>query len=173
MILADHQIINWASSGGVRPFDQLLVNPTSIDIRCGDQAMVEGSDGLEQMFLFDYDEESPFLLKPGQFALLSVLEHIDLSEPLGGVWSLSAKALLKSGRAREGLSFVDAGWVDCGYKGKLTLAVRNNLQMGDQKLWPGKRIAQLVLFSHQKPMDSYDGNYQGYTSVTASVGHVT
>lgn len=188
MILSDHGIIAWATQGGIEPFYSSNVQPASIDISVGKQILVEerrqlASEGshMKSIDLSDFSEGFPYYMDPGDFAVVMVAEKIDLSKILVSIdvtgvegaadgpfgrritpptYALSAKAYLKSSRAREGLELLQAGWAEAGYVGNLSLAMRNARRWQRQPLWPGRLIAQLVLHAHRIPMDQYNGHYQ-------------
>ena len=180
MLLADHEIRRWATAGHVTPFNENNLNPNSLDITIGTELMVEqalsrGGSRLVPVDLSQYAEHDPFLLEPGAFALIGVAERISLGERLvlctgEDAW-INVVAKGKSGRAREGLDLLNAGFAEVGYQGNLTLAVKNQLRYDDQLLWPGKRFAQLLFFASDEPNDYYKGHYQGDSAVQASRGH--
>jgi dCTP deaminase len=66
-----------------------------------------------------------------------------------------------------------AGYIDPGYKGRLTLELQNARAMHPVSLWPGMRIAQIVF--HRMSMlpgkdYSMTGRYHGDTTVQESKG---
>jgi len=86
---------------------------------------------------------------------------------------VAAQLALKSSRAREGLEHLMAGYVDPGYRGRLTLELQNARLMRAIPLWPGMRIAQLVF--HRMSMlpgrdYSMTGRYYDDQTVQASKG---
>jgi deoxycytidine triphosphate deaminase len=180
MLLNDYQIASWADTGGMTPFNRNNLNPNSVDLTIGDEIAVEKNNGeLGLVKLHLYSEGAPFYLHPEQFGLIKVAEYIDLSLP-GFIEEfnfdevfLTARAVGKSGRAREGLDLLNAGFAEAGYKGNLTLAVKNQRTRAVQALWPGKRFAQLLLTPCRRPSNLYNGHYQGDTGVQPSRGHFT
>lgn len=182
MLLTDHEIRRWATAGGITPLNEDNLNPNSIDITIGNELMIEkslsrGGSKMHPVDLRGYTEHDPFLLAPDEFALIGVAERINLRERFvlctgEDAW-INVVAKGKSGRAREGLDLLNAGFAEVGYQGNLTLAVKNQLCYGDQLLWPGKRFAQLLFFASDEPNDYYKGHYQGDSAVQASRGHFT
>lgn len=182
MLLTDHEIRRWARAGGITPFNEDNLNPNSIDITFGNELMVEqalsrGGSRMVPVDLGSYAEHDPYLLPPGGFALALVAERIHLGERFTlctgeDAW-INVVAKGKSGRAREGLDLLNAGFAEVGYQGNLTLAIKNQLQYDDQPIWPGKRFAQLLFFTSDEPNDYYKGHYQGDSAVQASRGHFT
>lgn len=165
MILVDHQIIRWAGvGGGVTPFTVETVNPASLDFRLGSSVVVAGETSPVRMARST--PEKPYLMAPGLVYLFGSLEAFDFSSKPDGD-CLSAQMLLKSSAARAGLMMVGGGWVDCGYRGVLTLAA-TNISPDPIELWHGRRIAQLVVHAHARPMAEYSGRYQGSAEAVAS-----
>jgi dCTP deaminase len=152
MILNDVQIRTRCNRGLVTPFDDALVNPASIDVRLGDEIIVESVEQKRgvPMPLYHYDESDPYELKPGQFALLSTLETFDIPEDLSGIFRL------KSSLAREGLALCGAEFADPGWHNSVaTLGVKNFRQFHPILLWPGRPFAQLILHDTMPPERDY------------------
>ena len=182
VLLTDHEIARWAKAGGITPFREEHLHPNSIDITIGNELMVEqplarGGSRMIPVDLRGYAEHDPYLLQPSGFALILGAERIHLGERFVTATAedrwINVVAKGKSGRAREGLDILNAGFAEVGYQGNLTLAVKNQLQYDDQLLWPGKRFAQLLLYTSDEPTSLYSGHYQGDSRVQASRGHFT
>lgn len=169
MILPDFEIVALANRGLVTPFDGDLVNPASLDVRLGSNLLVElpSTSQLVPYSIADRTREKPHMLQPHEFVLAETLEEFHLPD------CIAAQLALKSSRAREGLEHLMAGYVDPGYKGRLTLELQNARTMHPIPLWPGMRIAQLVF--HRMSMlpgkdYSMTGRYYGDQTVQASKG---
>jgi dCTP deaminase len=168
-ILCDHEIHNLARRGLVSPFLQELVNPASLDVRLGENLLVEEPKvpALLPFSIAGHTKKDPFMLQPHEFVLAETLEEFDLPDCVAG------QLALKSSRAREGIEHLLAGYIDPGYKGRLTLELQNARSLHAVPLWPGMRIAQIVLHKMSMlPGKSYSvtGRYQGDTAVQASKG---
>ena len=168
-ILCDHQIVSLVRRNLVSPYDQTLVNPASLDVRLGENLLVEDavSPQLVHLSIAGHTQEEPFLLQPHEFVLAETLEEFQLPDCVAG------QLALKSSRAREGIEHLLAGYIDPGYKGRLTLELQNARSMHAVALWPGMRIAQIVF--HRMSMlpgkdYSMTGRYYGDTAVQASKG---
>lgn len=154
----------------VAPFDEQLINPASLDVRLGDQILLESCEGpaLVPYPLSDHDEGQPYWLRPGQFILAHTVEVFNLPD------HMSAQFVLKSSRAREGLNNLLAGWADPGWHGStLTLELQNVRQLQSVAIWPGMKIGQMVFHTMaDAPMRSYRevGRYNGDRSVQGSRG---
>jgi dCTP deaminase len=153
----------------VSPFLQELVNPASLDVRLGENLLVEEPKvpALLPFSIAGHTKEDPFMLQPHEFVLAETLEEFDLPDCVAG------QLALKSSRAREGIEHLLAGYIDPGYKGRLTLELQNARSLHAVPLWPGMRIAQIVFHKMSMlPGKSYSvtGRYQGDTAVQASKG---
>ncbi len=169
-ILVDHQIKQLCEAGMVRPYSASLLNPASLDVRLGDQLLIESKDSpeLQPYSLETHSQESPYWLQPGAFVLAQTLETFHLPE------FLSAQFALKSSRAREGLEHLMAGYCDPGwYDSVLTLELQNVRRYHPIALWPGMKIGQMVFHRlDSRPARSYvyTGRYNNNSTVTGSKG---
>ena len=168
-VLCDHEIHNLARRNLVFPFQAELVNPASLDVRLGENLLVEMPQvpALLPYSIAGHSQENPFMLQPHEFVLAETMEEFKLPDCVAG------QLALKSSRAREGIEHLLAGYIDPGYKGRLTLELQNARSMHAVPLWPGMRIAQIVFHRMSMlPGKSYSvtGRYQGDTAVQASKG---
>ena len=107
----------------VVPFDRKLINPASLDVRLGDNLMIESmyQEDLLRMDISNRTEDAPYLLMPGHFCLAETLEIFNIPD------DISCQFVLKSSRARDGVNHLLAGWIDPGYYGsRLTLELKTN-----------------------------------------------
>jgi dCTP deaminase len=169
-VLADFQIKALCESGMVTPFDPRLLNPASLDLRLGDNILIEGAEGpgLVPYSIARYTPVNPYRLVPGQFILAETQEIFDLPN------CIAAQFFLKSSRAREGLQHLLAGWCDPGWHGsRLTLELKNVRQLHWVGIWPGLKIGQMKFMKMDStPLASYavTGRYNQDQAVTASRG---
>lgn len=165
MILNDSQIIEACVHGNlVSPLAIQNVNPASIDIRLGNHILIESVNDNHYVALdiSDYSKAEPYELKPGHFVLASTLETFNIPEDLSGVFRL------KSSLAREGLALCGAEFADPGWHGSVaTLGLKNFRQLHPVPLWPGRRIAQLILMETAIPDRSYAETGRYNQSATA------
>jgi dCTP deaminase len=163
MILVDWQIRNACKNGLIDPFDEELLNPSSIDVRIGISAMVDTKHGFTDYPNFKYHTKNdPYYILPNDCILVGTLERINL--PI----FYAAELKLKSSRAREGLNHALAGWIDNGYRGIITLELKNNSIMRSVPIYPGLRIGQLIIMNTTTPETPYNGKYQDASSVLPS-----
>jgi dCTP deaminase len=168
-VLCDWEIRTLCNSGNaVSPFQMEYINPASIDVRLGKNLMIETPHeaDLELIDISEYSKENPFLLHPGEFVLAETFETFRIPE------RLSAQFVLKSSRAREGYQHLLAGWIDPGYRGRLTLEIKNIRRYHAIPLYSEMRIGQLVFHEmSQVPVKSYaeTGHYLDHDRVMPSV----
>ena len=168
-VLCDWEIRTLCGSGNaVSPFSMEFINPASIDVRLGKHLMIETphESDLELIDISESTKENPYLLHPGEIVLAETFEKIRIPE------RLSAQFVLKSSRAREGYQHLLAGWIDPGYRGRLTLEIKNIRRYHAIPLYPEMRIGQLVFHSmSQVPVRSYaeTGHYLDHDRVMPSV----
>ena len=168
-VLPDIEILSLVRRDLVTPFDPGLVNPASLDVRLGENLLIEEPKvpALLPYSIAGCTKEKPFLLQPHEFVLAETLEEFRLPDCIAG------QLALKSSRAREGIEHLLAGYIDPGYCGRLTLELQNARLLHPVALWPGMRIAQIVF--HRMSMlpakdYSHTGRYQGDKSVQGSKG---
>ncbi len=181
MLLSDRELRKALESGrlGVDPFDPVMVQPSSIDVRLDRFFRVFDNskythidpqlrqDELTSLVEKDGDDD-PFVLHPGEFVLASTFELFTLPDDLAG--RLEGKSSL----GRLGLlTHSTAGFIDPGFSGHITLELSNvaNLPI---TLWPGMKIGQLCLFQltsaaeHPYGSPEAGSRYQGQRGPTPS-----
>lgn len=159
MLLSDRDIRAEITAGrlGLDPFDDALVQPSSVDVRLDNLFRVFNNTRYthidpavqqdELTSLVQPDAGEPFVLHPGEFVLGATLERCSLPADLAG--RLEGKSSL----GRLGLlTHSTAGFIDPGFSGHITLELSNvaNLPI---TLWPGMKIGQLCLFRLSSPAE--------------------
>ena len=183
MILSDRTIRRLLGEGRIEiePYDDSLMQPSSVDVRVDRYFRVfhnsrypfidvkQEQDGLTE--LVEIDDETAFILHPGEFVLGSTLERVKLPD------DLVARLEGKSSLGRLGLLIHStAGYVDPGWEGTLTLELSNvaNLPI---KLYDGMKIGQISFQRLSSPVEIAYGDarigsrYLGQTDPTASRYH--
>lgn len=98
-----------------KAFEPSLLNQASYDLRLGEEYFLVGTESPQQL-----TEEEPYLcLPPGQFALLTTYENVDVPESLIGFISVRTQFKL------QGLVNISGFHVDPTFKGTLQFAVQN------------------------------------------------
>lgn len=169
MILSDRTLMKMIEEGtlGITPLAEGQIQPASVDIRLGDTfGVVEDSSAgiitLENEISYKTIKTDTYLLLPGQFVLATTMEYISLPD------DLTAFVEGRSSLGRMGLFIQNAGWVDPGFKGEITLELFNANRCAIE-LKAGRRVGQLVFAEMDKPaLNPYRGKYQGQTGATGS-----
>ena len=180
MLLSDRDIRAEIAANrvGVEPFEEAMIQPSSVDVRLDkffrvfenhNYSVIDPSTEqaeLTREVIAEGDE--PFILHPGEFVLASTYEVITLPDDIAG--RLEGKSSL----GRLGLlTHSTAGFIDPGFSGHITLELSNvaNLPV---KLFPGMKIGQLCLIKLSSPAEhpygseKYGSRYQGQRGPTAS-----
>ena len=154
----------------IKPFNKELINPASLDLRLGDELMVEQEkhEQLMRVSIAHNTKEDPFFLYPGEFVLGHTLEKFYVPSNIAGQFAL------KSSGARAGLEHLMAGYIDPGYwNSVLTLELKNARKLAPIRLYPGMRIGQVVWQKMQSmPIKTYreTGRYNHCKSVESTKG---
>ena len=184
MLLSDRDLKAAMAEGrlGLAPYDEAMVQPSSIDVRLDRYFRVFANHrythidpAVAQDDLTDQVEpegEEPFILHPGEFVLGSTLEVISLDA------TLAARLEGKSSLGRLGLlTHSTAGFIDPGFSGHVTLELSNvaNLPI---KLYPGMKIGQICVLQltstaeHPYGSSIYGSRYQDQRGPTPSRSHL-
>ncbi len=184
MILSDKSIKEGIAQGRIviAPYDEMLVQPASIDIRLAAQFRVfrnyrypcidpkAPQDELTE--LVEVAEGESFVVHPNEFILGNTIERISLGD------DLVARLEGKSSLGRLGLIVhATAGYIDPGFDGHITLELSNvaNLPI---LLYPGMKIGQISFFAMSTPAERPYGHpglgskYKGQSAPTASRMHL-
>ena len=183
MVLSDHTIKEELAKGRivVEPLGEGCIQPASVDVHLDRRFLVFRNsrrpyidvreDVSDLMEMVEIEDETPFILHPGDFVLASTLEHVELPD------DLVARLEGKSSLGRIGLLIHStAGYVDPGWKGHLTLELSNvaNLPIA---LHYGMKIGQISYLRLSTAADNPYGSpslgskYQSQKDPTASRMH--
>lgn len=101
-----------------------------------------------------------FQIEPKEFVLATTMEYIKIPN------DLTAFVEGRSSVGRLGLFVQNAGWVDPGFEGEITLELFNATNY-PIVLISGMRVAQLVFAQLDRPCENpYKGKYQGQKGAT-------
>jgi dCTP deaminase len=170
----------------IDPIDlETQVQPASIDLKLNNSFKVLKGRKLEKEELqyltcpgsFEESERAVRMDKPNEFeeytghrivipahsfVLASTKEWIELPDFISGAVEG------RSSVGRIGLFIQNAGWIDPGFKGQITLELFNANDM-PIVIEAGRRICQLVLEKTNEPvLNPYDGKYNGQKGATES-----
>jgi dCTP deaminase len=180
VVLSDRTIARLLAEGRIEiePYDDSLLQPSSVDVRVDRYFRVfhnnrypyidvrEEQEDLTE--LVEVEEETPFVLHPGEFVLGSTLERVRLPD------DLVARLEGKSSLGRLGLLIHStAGFIDPGWDGHVTLELSNvaNLPV---TIYPGMKIGQISFVQLSEPAATPYGSgelgskYQGQRGPTPS-----
>lgn len=169
MILSDGEIKELLEKGelSISPLSENQIQPASVDITLGNTFSVI-KDNPEGVLHPNRNNEyikcvtDKYVLLPGQFVLATTREYISLPN------NLTAFVEGRSSWGRLGLFVQNAGWVDPGFEGEITLELFNANRCAIE-LSEGLRIGQLVFARMEKAaMNPYGGKYQGQKTATGS-----
>lgn len=174
MVLSDGTIKKMLLSGGLvcRPITDESIQPASIDCRLGDNFLIIDNKKTKEITLdseIKYKEitKDEIVIYPHTFVLATTMEYIELPN------HLVALVEGRSSIGRMGLFIQNAGWVDPGFKGKITLELYNANSV-PIKLKAGRRICQLVFARMGYPAEVPYGapgkksKYQGQMNAVGS-----
>ena len=117
---------------------------------------------LENEIQYKTIKTDTYLLLPGQFVLATTMEYFALPD------DLTAFVEGRSSLGRMGLFIQNAGWVDPGFEGEITLELYNANRFAIE-LKAGRRVGQLVFAKMDRNAEKpYRGKYQGQTGATGS-----
>lgn len=169
MILSDETIMNMLENGTlhISPVEKEQIQPASVDIRLGNTfSIVEDSANgiitMKKEIAYKTITTDTYLLLPGQFVLATTMEYFKLPS------DLTAFVEGRSSLGRMGLFIENAGWVDPGFEGEITLELYNANRCAIE-LQSGRRVGQLVFAKMDKcALNPYNGKYQGQQGATGS-----
>ncbi len=172
VILSDKTIKRMLASGelGIDPLDPAQIEPASIDLRLGDTFLTpKATSGIYSMSEapeYEATTTDEFIIPTRGFVLATTREIIRLPD------NLTAFVEGRSSVGRLGLFIQNAGWVDPGFEGAITLELYN-ANAAPMRIEAGRRICQLVLAQADDVVENpYRGKYQGQRITTGSRIHM-
>lgn len=173
MVLSDGDIRVLLDKGtlGIEPFSDELLQPASVDFTLSDTFSVidmrrGGLIRPEHEVPYKLIKASKYVLYPGEFVLASTREYFRLPD------DLTAFVEGRSSWGRLGLFVQNAGWVDPGFEGNITLELFNASHVAIE-LHAGLRLGQLVFARMpHAAIHPYRGKYQGQKEATGSMAYL-
>lgn len=178
MILSDKTLSKMVANG-IIDFDrsdttletvyETQIQPASIDITIGDTFSTISN--VQNGGIIDFDvpveyrttKRDSYVLLPKQFVLATTREYIKLPN------NMTAFVEGRSSIGRLGLFIQNAGWVDPGFEGQITLELFNATEWA-LNIKAGDRVGQLVFAKMDKDaVNPYKGKYQCQTGATGSM----
>jgi dCTP deaminase len=151
----------------VEPLDERQIQPASIDLRLGGHFLKVDENSVDSIAL---DQPVPYLeikkpeivIPPQTFLLAVTREFIRLPA------NITAFVEGRSSIGRIGLFIQNAGWVDPGFEGTITLELYNANRL-PIRLASGRRICQIVFARMDAPAGRpYAGKYQHQVNAVGS-----
>ena len=169
MILGDDKIHELMECGYLQTDCEKRINPASLNVRIGNSFLVPCRKlfgGIRLGSRVKYrsvriKEGEVFRLRPGQFALATTMEHICVPN------DLAAFVQGRSSIGRAGLTVQNAGFIDPGFSGHITLELKNETT-NTILIPPGYPVAQIVFEEATQVMNPYRGKYSGQIDATGS-----
>lgn len=169
MILSDKTLYEMLENDTLQisPLEKHQIQPASVDIRLGNtfsivEDLPSGIINLEDEIPYKTIVTDTYILLPNQFVLATTMEYFHLPN------DLTAFVEGRSSLGRMGLFIQNAGWVDPGFHGEITLELYNANRCAIE-LKAGRRIGQLVFAKMDSPaIHPYQGKYQGQKGATGS-----
>lgn len=169
MILSDKTILKMLDEKSlvIEPVTKEQIQPASVDIRLGNTFSIvddtpSGIITLDSSISYKTITTDTYLILPGQFVLATTMEYFELPD------DLTAFVEGRSSLGRMGLFIQNAGWVDPGFKGEITLELFNANRCAIN-LKAGRRVGQLVFAQmDDHALNPYNGKYQGQKGATGS-----
>lgn len=151
----------------VDPLNKESIQPASIDCRLGNHFLeVDSSNGLlslDQDIRYKEVVGDRIIIRPQSFMLATTLECIKLPD------YITAFVEGRSSVGRMGLFIQNAGWVDAGFEGRITLELFNANALPIE-LIAGRRICQLVFCKMDRSAEvPYRGKYYGQMKTVGSL----
>lgn len=178
MILNDISIREMIRNGFITNTEEQYVNPASLNIHLsGSYSRIEPTYVYKYPILLepvcytlgeklDYETfmEDSMIIKPGEFILAATMEHFAFPNDISGI----VKG--RSSIGRIGLSVQNAGFIDPGFNGTITLELKNdsNIPICLPKGYP---IGQVIFFETMLVSKPYSGKYNGQVEATGSRLH--
>lgn len=143
--------------------DDNQIQPSSVDLRLGDEFRVfkvnkkafinpKNDDMEEYMETIYSNDDEPFIIHPNEFALATTNEYVEIPS------DLVARVEGRSSIGRLGVTMhVTAGFIDPGFKGKITLEI-SNIGSLPVALYPGQRVCQIVFETMTTPANKPYGH---------------
>lgn len=178
MILNDISICAMIRNGFITNTEEQYVNPASLNIRLsGSYSCIEPTYVYKYPIFVepvrytlgekpDYETftDDNMIIRPGEFLLAATMEHFAFPNDISGI----VKG--RSSIGRIGLSVQNAGFIDPGFNGTITLELKNDSDI-PICLPKGYPIGQVIFLETMLVSKPYSGKYNGQIEATGSKLH--
>lgn len=151
----------------VEPIEAYQIQPASIDLRLGRHFLKIDENSVDSLSLdcephYIDIEKDEIVIPPHSFLLATTIEYVKIPT------NVTAFVEGRSSIGRMGLFIQNAGWVDPGFEGTITLELFNANRL-PLRLASGRRICQIVFALMDRPTKRpYAGKYQGQKRTVGS-----
>lgn len=172
MILSDTDIKAYIYNKKItiQPFVESNIEPASIDLTLGSTYLLPIAPKnkiqyIDQPIKYKQLETQQIFIHPKSFILATTNEYISINKNLTGFIEG------KSSIGRAGLFVQNAGWVDPGFEGNITLELYNANDFS-LVLYENMKICQIVFAETKTYSDNaYNGKYQKQKNTTGSMSY--
>lgn len=169
MILSDKTLEKYLEEKiiEIEPLAENAIQPASIDCRLDSNFLLIDSTKMQIISMsedFEYQkvEADEITIPPHSFVLGTTMEYLKIPD------NISVFIEGRSSIGRMGLFIENAGWVDPGFEGQLTLELYNANSL-PIRLEAGRRVCQFVFCLMDQPAKNpYKGKYQGQRNTVGS-----
>lgn len=151
MILTDNKIREAVKKEDIfiEPFEEKQLQPATYDLRMGEQGATTSTKKI-----INVRETGFLLLKPGDFAIITVFEKLHLTT------QYAARFGLRSKYTRKGLIATTGPQIDPGYKGRLILGLTNLTPKSISLPYKDNLVSVEFHILEEKSSKPYSGPYQ-------------
>ena len=166
MIWGDKRLQNLIDIGMIGNAGTGCVNPASVNMRLGNTFLVPAPDVVKLGEEMKYEKRvigngALIPIHPGEFMLATTLESVIIPK------NAAAFVQGRSSIGRIGLTVQNAGFIDPGFHGHITLELKNDSPC-KILLYPGYPVVQLVYMDACDVTRGYEGKYNDQVEATGS-----
>lgn len=169
MVYGSNELTSLVVAGNIKNTYEGSVNPASINLRLGDSFMaidpeqpyIKLGDEVKYIKIDPDPYDGHVVIYPGDFMLATTKEWINV--PINAAAFVQGRSSI----GRSALSVQNAGFVDPGFHGHITLELKNDGPV-PIVLYPGYPITQLVYMDAKDVEFPYNGKYNNQVDATGS-----
>lgn len=170
MVLSDRTLKEYIANGsiGIDPLAEHAVRSASVDLCLGNHFLIVDSNSMDIIKMdtpLSYREiHADSITVPAHtFVLATTREYVRIPP------FLTAAVEGRSSIGRLGLFIQNAGWIDPGFEGNITLELYNANAL-PIRIDSGRRLCQLVFYKMDQEVEKpYQGKYKGQRGTTGSM----
>lgn len=169
MVLSDRTLKKYLNEGAivVDPLSEYAVRSASVDLCIGNHFLIVDSTSMDIIKMdatLSYRElHAESITVPAHtFVLATTKEYVKIPP------FLTAAVEGRSSIGRLGLFIQNAGWIDPGFEGNITIELYNANSL-PIRIDAGRRLCQLVFYAMDRQVEKpYEGKYKGQRGTTGS-----